>query len=190
MNSAQRPSLASGLHSVGVFLHRDCSNIILIHSSAPPPDSSEKPAYDPESSFVNLPSYLGTASGTVLEVGPGSGSFAAYLNAPAIKAIYGAEPSVGMHAALMMSAKLAGLGEKYHILPCGGERDSLLPALAKAGLFNEVGGQAKEQGVFDTIICIRVLCSVPDLESTLNSLYSLLKPGGRFIICEHVINPW
>lgn len=48
----------------------------------------------------------------------------------------------------------------------------------------------KEESIFDTIICIRVLCSVPNLESSLTTLYSLLRPGGRFIICEHVINPW
>ncbi len=95
-----------------------------------------------------------------------------------------------MHSALKESADLAGLGDKYQILPCGGERDSLLPALAKAGLFREVGARVKEEGIFDTIICIRVLCSVPDPESSLTTLYSLLRPGGRFIICEHVVNPW
>lgn len=163
---------------------------MLIDPLAPPPDSPEKPADDPESSFANLPGYLATASGTVLDVGPGTGTFATYLNAPAIKAIYGAEPGVGMHPALMQSARVAGLGDKYQILSCGGERDSLLPALAKAGLFKDVGGRVKQEGVFDTIICIRVLCSVPKLESSLTTLYSLLKPGGRFIICEHVINPW
>jgi SAM-dependent methyltransferase len=104
--------------------------------------------------------------------------------------MYGAEPGVNMHSALKKSAEVAGLGNKYQILPCGGERDSLLPALAKAGLFKEVGERVKEEGIFDTIICLRVLCSVPDLESSLTTLYSLLKPGGRFIICEHVINPW
>lgn len=95
-----------------------------------------------------------------------------------------------MHLALKESANVAGLGDKYQILPCGGERASLLPALAKAGLLKESGGEVKEEGIFDTIISIRVLCSVPNLESSLSTLYSLLRPGGRFIICEHVVNPW
>ena len=95
-----------------------------------------------------------------------------------------------MHSALKKSANVAGLGDKYQILPCGGERESLLPALAKVGLLEEERGKVKEEGIFDTIICIRVLCSVPNLESSLTTLYSLLRPGGRFIICEHVINHW
>lgn len=95
-----------------------------------------------------------------------------------------------MHLALKETAQVAGLGDKYQILPCGGERKSLLPALAKAGLLKESGGEVKEEAIFDTIICIRVLCSVPNPESSLSTLYSLLRPGGRFIICEHVINDW
>jgi SAM-dependent methyltransferase len=95
-----------------------------------------------------------------------------------------------MHSGLKESANVAGLGDKYQILPCGGERTSLLPALAKVGLLKESGGEVKEEGIFDTIICIRVLCSVPNLEPSLSTLYSLLRPGGRFIICEHVVNPW
>lgn len=89
-----------------------------------------------------------------------------------------------------MSAEKAGLGGKYKVLHCGGERESLLPALGKAGILTEVKGQIQEEGVFDAIVCIRVLCSVKDLETTLSTLYSLLRPGGTLLICEHVINNW
>lgn len=54
-------------------------------------------------------------------------------------------------------------------------------------------GQGKwevDEGVFDTIICVRVLCGVPDFESTLSTLYDLLKPGGRIVMIEHVVNRW
>jgi hypothetical protein len=37
---------------------------------------------------------------------------------------------------------------------------------------------------------VRVLCGVPHAQETINGLYHLLKPGGRMIICEHVVNPW
>lgn len=68
--------------------------------------------------------------------------------------------------------------------------ETLLSALKKAELLKERGGEVKEEAIFDTIICIRVLCSVPNLVTSLSTLYSLLHPGGRIIICEHVINNW
>lgn len=45
-------------------------------------------------------------------------------------------------------------------------------------------------GVFDTIICVRVLCSVPNPEKVVGDLYSLLKPGGKLLVTEHVVNLW
>lgn len=39
----------------------------------------------------------------------------------------------------------------------------------------------------DTITTFSVLCSVPDPEETCRFLYSLLKPGGQWVIVEHVI---
>jgi SAM-dependent methyltransferase len=96
-----------------------------------------------------------------------------------------------MHAALKASADVARLGDKYQVLPCGGERDTLLPALYKARLLKKSeGGYVEAAAIFDTIICIRVLCSVPTLDRSLSTLYALLRPGGKFIICEHVINDW
>ena len=87
------------------------------------------------------------------------------------------------------NAATAGLADKYHVLTCGAEAQSLVPALAKEGLLGEsVSGS--EGGVFDTIIAARVLCGVPDLQHSLEVLYGLLKPGGRFLIVEHVRNPW
>ena len=45
-------------------------------------------------------------------------------------------------------------------------------------------------GIFDDICLIRVICGVPSPEETVNGLYKALKPGGRFIVSEHVVNPW
>lgn len=49
--------------------------------------------------------------------------------------------------------------------------------------------EAEGERIFDSIVCIRVLCSVPDPEKTIADLYSMLKPGGKMIILEHVKNP-
>lgn len=101
--------------------------------------------------------------------------------------IYGAEPGVGMHAALRENASKAGLGDKYRILACGAEPESLIPALAKEGLLSEE--KVLGNGVFDEIVCIRVLCGVPRVQEAVDVLYKCLKPEGRLVLCEHVVNP-
>lgn len=45
-------------------------------------------------------------------------------------------------------------------------------------------------GVFDTIISLRVLCSISTQRETIGMLYRLLKPGGRILVYEHVKNQW
>jgi len=102
-----------------------------------------------------------------------------------------------MHAALRKSADSAKFGDKYKTLHCGGQPESLLPALVSAGALSPEKAKGKgqrkwevEESVFDTIICVRVLCSIPDMESTLSTLYDLLKPGGKIVMIEHVVNKW
>ena len=46
-----------------------------------------------------------------------------------------------------------------------------------------------DAGVFDTIVCVRVLCGVSDPVDTIAGLFRLLKRGGELLICEHVVNP-
>jgi SAM-dependent methyltransferase len=117
---------------------------------------------------------LSQASGVVLDVGPGTGtSSMPLLTSPAITAIYGIEPCAGLHAGLRTSAVEAGLAGKYTVLPCSVAAETLHPELEKCGLVLHGNGK----GVFDTIICVRVLCSVPDIEKTVCEVYDLLKPG-------------
>lgn len=131
---------------------------------------------------------LARSSGLILDVGPGAGhQIFRFSNIDGIKAIYGAEPGDSMHAALKERAKHAGLGEKYHILNCGGELDTLVPALAKAGVLKPQETRA-DSTPFDEIVCLRVLCGVPEPDAVIAGLYSLLKPGGRMVVCEHVVN--
>ena len=92
-----------------------------------------------------------------------------------------------MHPQLLANARQQGLGDKYEIVTAGAEKESLIPGLAKAGL---LAHGAAEGGIFDTIVCVRVLCSVTNVAETCETLYKLLKPGGKLLVCEHEVNPW
>ncbi|OCL14687.1 hypothetical protein AOQ84DRAFT_280523 [Glonium stellatum] len=134
----------------------------------------------------SMDALLKTAHGVVLDVGPGSGEQLPRFYPDKIDIMYGAEPSIYLHPGLLKNADKAGFGSKYRALQCGGEPESLIPALAKVGALN-VGAS---QGAFDAIVCVRVLCGVPRPEETIQGLYRLLKPGGRLLVCEHTVNPW
>lgn len=128
---------------------------------------------------------LSTVRGVILDVGPGSGEQLHHFNPKQITMAYGAEPTLGLHPLLMRNAEKVGLDGKYKALGCGAEQDSLIPALAKEGLLKS--GKA-DQGVFDEVVCVRVLCGVPRLQETVDGLYKVLKPGGRLVVCEHVVS--
>ncbi|KAF9698421.1 hypothetical protein EKO04_003708 [Ascochyta lentis] len=138
-----------------------------------------------------LTELLSTCKGVVLDIGPGSGEILSRFDPELITAMYGAEPAEDLHKGLLRNAQNKGFGDKYHALLCGGEPESLIPALHKSGIL-DVSGRAglASDGLFDEICCVRVLCGVPHVQETINGLYNLLKPGGRMIICEHVANPW
>jgi SAM-dependent methyltransferase len=140
-----------------------------------------------EGSLSLLNPHFNDMAGVVLDLGPGTGHLVHYYPAENISTIYGAEPNEGLHGALRANIAASGFSEKYHILSCGAEAKTLVPSLKHAGLLNSTG---KIGGVFDTIISARVLCGVPELEETLTVLYALLKPGGKILIVEHVVNPW
>ncbi|KAK2745731.1 hypothetical protein FQN55_006051 [Onygenales sp. PD_40] len=148
-----------------------------------------------------LPALLATADGVVLDIGPGTGSQSELFTNPNLRKMYGAEPCLGLHADLNAKIQACGLGSKYQILPCSAERKTLVPALAEQGLLKTTRKKTKKkpdgkeevvevEGIFDTIVCVRVLCSVPNPRETIAGLYSLLKPGGKMLVCEHVVNPF
>ncbi|PWY77310.1 EstA precursor [Aspergillus sclerotioniger CBS 115572] len=167
-------------------------------SDAPPPPPIQNSGEIQGSSDL-IPPILAHASGIVLDVGPGTGSQMPLLRSPAIQTIYGAEPCHGLHAELRARAISEGLSDKYHILPCGVEAADLIPELQKQDLVSTNNADPTTvlknldnigEGVFDTVICIRVLCSVPDMQRTIKDLYTLLRPGGKLLVVEHVVNPW
>jgi len=146
-----------------------------------------------EQTPLEISTLLSQSKGVILDVGPGSGEQLHRFSRPEnITAIYGVEPGVTLHDKLRESARKVGLGDKYHVIAATADLDSILPGLVKAGLLksNQVSSSpsAEDLQLFDEIVCIRVLCGVPDLRSSVADLYGLLKPGGRFIVCEHVLN--
>ena len=139
----------------------------------------------------NIAQLLSQCRGLVLDIGPGSGEQLHRFNFNNITAMYGAEPAADLHPGLRTKAYETGFGHKYHALVCGGQPASLIPALHKANILSSSGtGGTAENGVFDEICCVRVLCGVPHPKETIQTLYTLLKPGGRMVVCEHVRNPW
>lgn len=91
-----------------------------------------------------------------------------------------------MHSALRQRAQQAGLGDKYKVVPCEAKIEDLAPALESFGVLKQ--SARGHDSPFDEIVCIRVLCGVPSEQDVVNGLYSLLKPGGRMVVCEHVAN--
>ena len=144
------------------------------------------PPPPPVGSGTLIPPLLSKARGVVLDIGPGSGSHVTgFSNNPTIAGIFGAEPSVGLHADLQERIDDAKLTGKYHILNSRAEKLPLLQALRK----QDIQIDSDEQ-LFDTIVTIRVMCSVPDLGQSTRELYQLLKPGGQILVVEHVKNEW
>lgn len=117
---------------------------------------------------------LQTATGVVLDIGPGSGEwldlFAPAKNQAIVK-IYGVEPNPEHHPALRKRITDAGLDGVYEILGVGAED------LASCGI---------EPASVDTICTIQCLCSVPGPDRIVKDLYPYLKSGGKWLVYEHI----
>ncbi|KIV85505.1 hypothetical protein, variant [Exophiala sideris] len=133
---------------------------------------------------------LSRAKGTVLELGPGGGDQIYHYKTNQVDKIYAAEPNTFLHPALLRSAEKHGLKGKVVPLKAGAEPGSLLPALKKAGLIASTTSSLPEEGVFDSIVAIKCLCSAPqdEIPATVEVVHALLKPGGEFLFFEHVAN--
>ncbi|PLB35420.1 class I SAM-dependent methyltransferase [Aspergillus candidus] len=117
---------------------------------------------------------LANASGVVLDVGPGSGAWM-YLFSPRrnpnISKLLLLEPNENFHQSLKMTAEEHGLAGRYEILGNG------TTSLEKIGI---------QTGSIDTITTVHVLCSVSQPHILIKDLYRYLKPGGQWLVYEHV----
>ena len=136
---------------------------------------------------------LARARGVVLDIGPGAGNWVhLYPNpkgedgggtgggrgeggegAGAVTKIYGVEPNGQQHASLRRKVREAGLEGVYEIVGAGAEE--------LGGLGLGIG-----HGTVDTVVTKQVLCSVPAPERLVRELYGYLRPGGVWIMYEHV----
>jgi SAM-dependent methyltransferase len=112
-------------------------------------------------------------SGTVLEIGPGSGMWVSLFSGQGqVRRIYGVEPNAAVHGLLQSQIDAAGLRDVYEIVPVG------IQDLARSGRV--------ERGSVDCIVTVLCLCSIPDPKANIAELYGYLKPGGRWYVYEHV----
>ncbi|MCW5879614.1 MAG: class I SAM-dependent methyltransferase [Anaerolineae bacterium] len=107
---------------------------------------------------------FGALTGTVLEIGPGTGANLPYLP-PDVRWI-GIEPNPYMHPYLHEEA--AQLGRTVEV---------------RQGVAEEL--TAPDASV-DAVVCTLVLCSVHDPAQVLREVRRVLRPGGRFVFIEHV----
>ena len=118
---------------------------------------------------------LATATGRVVELGPGTGANLAHLPRE-LESLTLVEPSPAMRARLR--ARLAALRTVD---------DAALPPTEVVA----AGGDALPlaDGSVDTVVATLVLCSVPDPAAVLGEVRRVLAPGGRLLLLEHVAAP-
>jgi ubiquinone/menaquinone biosynthesis C-methylase UbiE len=106
-------------------------------------------------------------SGTVVEIGPGTG--ANLLHLPRDVHWIGIEPNPHMQARLRQRAAATGIAAEFR------------PASAQ--------GLELDDASVDVVLSTLVLCSVPDPAAVLVEVRRVLRPGGRFVFIEHVAAP-
>ena len=104
-------------------------------------------------------------SGTVLEIGPGTGVNLRYLLDGTVRWI-GVEPNLFMKRYLDEEAARLGMPINLHV----GTADAL----------------PLNSGSVDVVISTLVLCCVPDQRRSIREILRVLKPGGRLLFIEHV----
>ena len=109
------------------------------------------------------------AKGVVLEVGIGSGLNIPFYNKNNIEKIIGLDPSEELNVLAKIVADDNGIQIDFLI---NGAEDIDLPD-------NSV----------DTILITYTLCTIPNLNKSMSEMKRVLKPGGKFIFCEHGIAP-
>ena len=113
---------------------------------------------------------LADATGTVLEIGAGTGANLMHLPHAAVGSLVLVEPSAPMRARLLRRV---------------GELRDRLPADTRV-LDGSAGALPVEDGTVDTLVSTLVLCSVPDVDAAVAELRRVIAPGGRLLLLEHV----
>ncbi len=109
------------------------------------------------------------AAGRVLELGIGMGLNLGFYDADKVTSVTGVDPT----PELRTIAKAA-------------PRDPRLSVTVEDGTAEALPFEAAS---FDCVVCTFTLCSVQDPEKALSEARRVLKPGGRFLYCEHGLTP-
>lgn len=109
------------------------------------------------------------ARGQVLELGVGGGLNLAFYDPATVTGVTGVDPSAELRAMAEAAPRPEGLA--VEIVAGEGER---LPFA---------------DGRFDTVLCTFTLCSVRSPAAVLSEARRVLRPGGRFLFCEHGLSP-
>lgn len=117
-------------------------------------------------------------SGTVLEIGAGTGLWSSLLarEIHGVERVFGVEPNPESLAVLRKRVAEAGLGDKYVVVPAGVED------VARG----EWDGHRVEKGSVDCVVTILCMCSVPEPRKVAEEVYGYLREGGRWYVYEHV----
>ena len=105
------------------------------------------------------------ASGTVLEIGIGTGLNLPYYDPAKVKRLIGLDPS--RESWKLAGKRAAGLAFKVEFIDLPGEQIPL------------------DDASVDTVLVTYALCTIPDPISALQGMGRVLRPGGKLIFCEH-----
>jgi ubiquinone/menaquinone biosynthesis C-methylase UbiE len=109
------------------------------------------------------------ASGTVLEIGIGTGLNLPYYDADRVQRVIGLDPSERSWELAGERARDAGFDVEFIGLP--GEQIPL------------------DDDTVDTVLVTFSLCTIPDPVSALKGMRRVLRPGGLLLFCEHGLAP-
>lgn len=109
------------------------------------------------------------ATGRVLELGIGMGLNLGFYNPDAVESITGVDPAPELRAL----AEAAPRDPRLKVSVADGTAEAL----------------PFDNGAFDTVVCTFTLCSVHNPAKALAEARRVLKPGGRFLFCEHGLAP-
>ena len=105
------------------------------------------------------------ASGTVLEIGIGTGHNLPYYDPARVQRLIGLDPSDTSRELAAKRASKLGIDVEFIGLPS--ERIPL------------------EDASVDTVLVTYSLCTIPDPVTALHGMARVLRPGGKLIFCEH-----
>ncbi|MEE2756952.1 MAG: class I SAM-dependent methyltransferase [Myxococcota bacterium] len=109
------------------------------------------------------------AEGTVLEIGLGDGANLPFYEPAKVEKIYGLEPAQAMRDMAQKRRPETALDLEMV--------DGLAESIPLA-----------DESV-DTVLCTYTLCSIQERQKALHEMRRVLRPGGRFIYCEHSLAP-